>query len=452
MAIETVGQTTGPADETPPRDPRDGYRPRSAWSPGRLLRSVVGIDEVLLTRVPEERPRYTRQGALVVATAVMAALSMGYALRSVFDAPWPVVVLIALVWGVLIGILDSWLVISTNGVIGRGRRRMLLPRLLIAVVVGVIIAEPLTIRIFESAILQRIEQDYQEADKTLRSDYASCYPKAGEPAADPVKCREFRLNLPKPNDTDARKALEATRAKLSREFNAKQRILARKQRAADLECNGTSGAGRTGRAGAGVNCQRLRADVNDYRTTSNIGRLSTSMADLDAQIIELSGTERVSGMKYEAQVAEAIDNEVRRQDEARPDSPGLLERMETLAALSAEKDSILLAHTFLTLLFLLIDCSPVLTKLLSRPTSYDRRLAEQLSDREEAHTVDLDRGKRVRRDADEVHAHQAELKVREHMTAASRRAGILDARREAAIRAELGAIDAELGSGPAGQD
>ncbi|MFC4057369.1 DUF4407 domain-containing protein [Planomonospora corallina] len=438
---ETVDQVTGPAGGPPPRPPRSTRRPRGRGRAGRLLRSVVGVDEGLLARVPEERARYTRQGALVVATALMAAVSMGYALQSVFDAPWPLVVLIALAWGALIGILDSWLVISVNGVVGRGRRRMLLPRLLIAVVVGVIIAEPLTLRIFESAILQRIAQDQQEADKILRSTYTACNPKVGEPAADPQRCATFRLNLPKSNDAVALESLERRLADLTEEVDEKQRLLDRKARTARLECVGTRGAGLTGRPGPGVNCRRLRADVREYRRTSNIEQLSAQLEVLGKQRLELSSAERESGAEYNARVTAAIDAELRRQQEARPDSPGLLERMETLATLSAEKSSIMFAHVFLTLLFLLIDCSPVLTKLLSRPTSYDRRLAEQLADREEAHTIDLDRGKRVRRDADEIHAHQSDLRLREHLTAAARRAGILDARREAAIRAELGTIE-----------
>ena len=51
----------------------DTFRPAEpARGPGRWLRRVAGLNEAILDWVPEERPRYTWQGAIVLNTAILA--------------------------------------------------------------------------------------------------------------------------------------------------------------------------------------------------------------------------------------------------------------------------------------------------------------------------------------------------------------------------------------------
>ena len=71
-----------------------------AHGPGKWLRGLIGVDESLLDRLWEERARYTGLGAIVLGTATMAALSMLDALDQIFGPVWPVLVLVALFWGV----------------------------------------------------------------------------------------------------------------------------------------------------------------------------------------------------------------------------------------------------------------------------------------------------------------------------------------------------------------
>lgn len=74
--------------------------------PGKWLRSLIGVDETLLDRVWEERARYTGLGAIVLGTAAMATLAMLDALDQIFGPVWPVLVLVALFWGVFICGID----------------------------------------------------------------------------------------------------------------------------------------------------------------------------------------------------------------------------------------------------------------------------------------------------------------------------------------------------------
>jgi hypothetical protein len=378
-----------------------------------------------MNSVPEERPRYTRQGALLVATAIMASTSMGYALFDVFDAPWAIIVGIALLWGGLIGILDSWLVISTNGVIGKGRRRLLLPRLLIALVFGIVIAEPLTIRVFEGAILERISLDQQAADSRLLTTYESCRQKV-----DKTGCPSLPVTLPVSELAEKKEQ----RANLQRIISSAESTWRGMQKAAQDECAGRTGDGFSGRSGTGDRCTTLREQAREFKTTSDLNALYGQRTKLNSEIAALPDKDKKASEDYARRYLAAAQAEVVRQKAARPDRPDPLQKIGALAALSNENRAALLGHLFLTLLFLLIDCSPVLTKLLSRATAYDYRLAETLNDRSDAHDLKLRGGRGLRRKLYDEQAHREDLRTLQNMRDASREAGIEEERREWAAR------------------
>lgn len=403
--------------------------PRPSRPAGRLLRAIVGVDEDLMDAVPEERPRYTRQGALLVATAIMAAVSMGYALFDVFAAHWLVIVGIAVLWGGLIGVLDSWLVISANGVIGRGRKRLLLPRLLIALVFGMVIAEPLTIRVFEGAIVERIKLDQQAADSRLLTSYQSCLQKA-----DKSGCPSLPVAPPVSALTAKRQEL----AELKRTIASPESDWRDIRTAAQNECAGEEGRGFSGRQGYGELCIALRKEAREFKQSSGLVSLYAQRARLTREIAVLTDTDKKADATYAEQYTEAAKAEVARQQATRPDRPDLLQKMGTLATLSSEKIAVLLGHLFLTLLFLLIDCSPVLTKLLSRATAYDHRLAETLNDRSDAHELKLRGSRGRRRKLYDEQAHREDLRTLQNMRDASREAGIEERRRERVARHRMG--------------
>ena len=95
---------------------RDPLRPATPdGSIARLPRRLIGVQESILDTVPEERPRYTRLGVILINTALMAALSLFVAMQRVIDVHWLAAVPIALFWGMLVLVIDSWMVASTHG-------------------------------------------------------------------------------------------------------------------------------------------------------------------------------------------------------------------------------------------------------------------------------------------------------------------------------------------------
>src|SRR2546430_5809407 len=155
-AIPRSYQTTTPGRRNVTESTRQAAAPGRA---GRLLRLLTGVDEEVIAAVPSERARYTAMGGVVLGTATMAMFSMSVALYSVFGEVNPIAFGFVPVWGLFILFLDRWLMASTSTRAAGERFRKLFPRFLLATVFGVIIAEPLLLGIFHTAIDQRIRDD-----------------------------------------------------------------------------------------------------------------------------------------------------------------------------------------------------------------------------------------------------------------------------------------------------
>src|SRR5262249_17349788 len=133
--------------------PLGQYRPDPpAYGPGRWLRRIAGVREDILDWVPEERPRYTRLGAIILNTGLMAAISLMAALGKGLTVFWPLLIPICVFWGFVIVSFDGWLIASTHGMLGAAKYRVFVPRLVISLLMGVIIAEPLILWVFQPSI------------------------------------------------------------------------------------------------------------------------------------------------------------------------------------------------------------------------------------------------------------------------------------------------------------
>ncbi|MEV4513312.1 DUF4407 domain-containing protein, partial [Dactylosporangium sp. NPDC049525] len=246
-------------------------RPEPAgWGLGRALRLATGVREDVLASAPSEQARYTSMGGVVVGAAVMAMLSMAAALYWVFGGFQPFTLVAIPVWGLFILSLDRWLMSSTSfGHAGQAARK-LLPRLLLSLVLGVILAEPLLLGVYNTAINERVAKDRQEELTTRESNLRTCNPvpgtaEASDPAASDPKCEDFRLSF----GGDSPAALLSQVNDLTKQRDELQKVVdtdaakyAKLTEEARLECNGTPGPGRTGRVGVGINCTRLRNEAD----------------------------------------------------------------------------------------------------------------------------------------------------------------------------------------------
>jgi hypothetical protein len=131
----------------------DSFNGKKKTGETHFLWWCAGAYQPLLKDCPTEHTKYAGLGGVILATFVLAALSAGYAIYSVFDAPlWAF--LFAVVWGLIIFNFDRFLVSTMRkyGVTAKRQWMMTLPRLLLALLIGMTIARPLELKIFEKEI------------------------------------------------------------------------------------------------------------------------------------------------------------------------------------------------------------------------------------------------------------------------------------------------------------
>ena len=345
---------------------------------------MSGVEEELLDKAPSDRPHYTRLGGVVVGTATIAAFSMWVALSSVFGMTAAWAVLPALGWGFFIGNLDAWLISSLHGTAWRRRAWVVLPRVALAFVFGVLIAEPLVLRAFETAIEKKITTDRQTELLSFQTTLRRCNPTDGQLVTD-QSCATSSLVV----TVDSPQALQAQLDELKAQRTRSGKELAKNDlsqrqldRLARNECNGTDGAGFSGRSGVGPNCVKNRGDADAFRSSSQRSSLVETVARLDRRIRTTRANLAVATNSYSTALAAAIEAKVA---ERRADLPriGLLERLAALSELVDDNRYLAMAEWFLRLLFITIDCLPLIVRVMGGSTSYDRILDADIAAREQ---------------------------------------------------------------------
>ncbi len=110
-----------------------------------------------------EHNTYAGIGTTIFLTAVLASLSGGYALWTVFQS-YPYAITFGLLWGILIFNLDRYIVMSlhkSRGGFGAFCRQVATasPRLLLALLIASVITVPLELKIFEREIIDQLEEN-----------------------------------------------------------------------------------------------------------------------------------------------------------------------------------------------------------------------------------------------------------------------------------------------------
>lgn len=121
--------------------------------PGDFLAWLGGAELKVLAQVPTERTRFIQMAIVLLTTAGIGCLSMIFALHDgVHLATW-VAVVGGVVWGFIILNLDRFLVVTMGH--ARSWKRILgmaLPRFALAAVISLVVATPITLRVFASDI------------------------------------------------------------------------------------------------------------------------------------------------------------------------------------------------------------------------------------------------------------------------------------------------------------
>ncbi len=282
-----------------------------------------GVSRKVLDKCPEsELIKHSSIGTSVLFTAVLAMVSSHFAFSLIFDNFLSITAL-AFFWGLIIFNLDRY-IISTLRKKGNFFVELIQisPRLILSIAIALVIAKPLELQIFKSEIEQVLYEKLTLNIADLEKKYV-----------EQVASIDFQ-----------KKELGN---ELREYFDLKERYYQEYR----CECDGTCG---TGKVGDGMECLRKKKKYEDF-----IQEYLTKQTGIDQNMKQLEENRGIASRVF-------LEDKERLQSNF---SYGLLARIQALNQLSSWET------WTVTLLILLVEITPVLTKLFSSRGPYDELLS-----------------------------------------------------------------------------
>lgn len=391
-----------------------------------MLLRMSAADDTVLERCPTERRKFALTGGLVLTAATFAALSSTVTLHDFLHVPLAIAVLIALFWGAAIMNIDRWLLVSIR------RQRspwltlaMALPRLFLAVVVGLFVAQPLVLRAFQTEIDQQAHHDKGEELKAANIQLEARYKPLGRLLSQKTALQQEVTRVATGKDVVENPQYQ----ELTKELRTLERHAGEAENAATCELEGTCGTRKFGRGPVfgrkhEVEAKRARPVEEKKRERVELKKELTTQEEQSRHEQRELAKQRLPHIDKEVHRLETdkVAEERRNRADA-AERPGLLDRIEALDRLASRKSAIRYRELLMWLVVLAFDTLPAFAKTLmslGRPSLY-----EQVQDEIEEESVDAVRADR--RANKQTH----ELKVETIISAAeTRREFELNARNE----------------------
>jgi len=310
---------------------------KKAASDNHFLWWCAGAHQKLLKQFSSEHSKYSGLGGVLLATFVLATISSGYAVYSIFGN-WLWTIGFAIIWGLIIFNFDRFLV-STMRKYGVSRRKQLwmaVPRLALAFLIGLVIARPLELKVFEKEInvkmTENMHKKIQLNDSLLAMEY-----KAQIQSAQQERQRAVGRKL----------AIEDTLHNL--------------QTAYVQEADGTGGSMQRGIE----NITRLKLNAYNQARIQYAPELASLEQSINMQDSIMNNAKAGMEEKRKQYETAAVAN------------MGFLERNKALSDLSQQEGSVFWASLLISLLIILIEIGPVLSKLIMPIGPYDIALAKE---------------------------------------------------------------------------
>ncbi|SDM41132.1 protein of unknown function [Geodermatophilus siccatus] len=405
----------------------------AAWQRrlGDGLAVLGGARPDVLEAAPGARPRFVALGGVLLSTGGLAVVSMAFAVAMALGVWWPLALLVGLGWGAVVVNLDRMLLVGMAHDASLKRNLVLaVPRVGLALILGAVIATPLTLQVFSSEIDTEVKAMQAEAADAYRESLETDARFAGLPELrEQVALQESivasggvadpQLAVVHGDATAAQQAYDAALA-TQRELEAK----------AQCELDGTCG---TGDAGTGQAYVEARAAADAQATVVESARSALDAATTAASAAEGRAAELASASleSDRAELERLTAEQTRLQtafDATNEESAGILARLEALDRLGDRNATLAAAQVMLSLLFMSIEILPVLMKLLLNfgpPSAYDRLAA--LRDSGDVEIEELQKESRLT-----VAAAREEMLVMAEQERIDRQKQAIIARREAA--------------------
>ncbi len=287
----------------------------------------------ILKRTPSEINKHAGIGSTIFFTGLLATLSGGYALFSVFDNLWAAIGF-GIIWGLMIFNLDRFIVSSMRKTNSFWKQWiMAVPRIILASILAIVISKPLELRIFQKEIKKELVEIHQENQQLLKTKIDATFQSNNEDLL-----REYDY--------------------INQNLREKDSIYLKRQEEFDLERLGTKGDRTSGKAGYGPLAKEKEKQMNlakmergQYREESK-----NALQVIQKKLDHLQN-KKDSIYQQDAKILKGYN--------------GVAAQLHALNSLSKKETAISFASAFIMLLFLVLETAPILVKLIAPKGPYD---------------------------------------------------------------------------------
>jgi hypothetical protein len=331
-----------------------------------------GVHQPTLEKHPTEHNKYVGIGATIFFTGLFAALSGGYAMYFVFKGDTAAVffsVFFGLLWGLAIFNMDRYIVSSINKNSSSAKQiAQATPRILLAIMIGMVISRPLELKIFDKEIRERLKVSYLNNQRskidTLNKAFTNKY-----------TIEINKLNEAKTQRDSLEAGIKADRLKLN------------------YEVFGTKTEETSGVMGYGPYAKRKEEELRQRQ--QNLDSLNVSVRRAENFVDNRK--------QFDGLLSEKLFTS--KELDSLSSIAGFADRNWALGQLSfntngTRDNTTALAVSFIGMLFVFFECLPVFVKMMSARGPYDRSV-ENL-ETSQVHTSDKDKDFEVTV-TDEVH-------------------------------------------------
>jgi hypothetical protein len=316
-------------EKTMPVSQREGYIP-TRWT--RFLWWLSTADADLLKDCVVDRGRYAITGMTVLGTWLFASLAWTYFFSTVVNNIWAAILLGLFMGGIILSI-DRALIKGIN----RANKKRFIPlafRAVLALTIGLFMAQPALLYLFDKEIHVQISLDNEQRKKEKRMEQDAVY------AAE---------RLP----------LVQKRNELQKELTARYQEVSVARDNFIKETDGTGGSKKPGLKDIAEAKQReyLKLDA-DYRQKEKL--ISPQLAVMDSSLSLID-----QAIRKEQAWFETLLND------------GFITRIEALNHLVKDNTAVAFRYYLLVAILLLIELMPVIAKSLLPAGSYDEKIVLQ---------------------------------------------------------------------------
>lgn len=296
-----------------------------------------------LKRFPTEQNKYVGIGATIFFTALFATLSGGYAMYFVFSgSPAAIVfaIIFGLIWGLAIFNMDRYIVSSITKT-GTSNQQILqaTPRILLAIMIGIVISRPLELKIFNKEIREKLKTSYLNGQRSK------------------IDTLNHTFNNKYVTELNKIVDLKAEKDSLERDINLSRYVL-------NQEIFGDKSNQTSGKVGYGTYAKQKETVLN--QKAQRLETVRGEMAYLENFILKRKELEGITSERmFSGKQLDSLSNVA-----------GFADRNWALGQLSFNADGsrdmgTYLAISFISMLFILFECLPVFVKLMSPVGPYD---------------------------------------------------------------------------------